>query len=235
MSTPNLTIYLQALGGKFLGPHAYNTAEITVTLTYSGGILNIPYAGTDDGNPNTQYQPGATSPFPILTQQTQGNPVVNYLTIDGSTYCAQASVTPAVPFEIATLNISIPTPLAQPLLLQEQVFLSGYNNNMQTVTIPVPGLQLTDAQYDSQTNTASVYVKMMCGCPVSNTSDWPPSDFVVSAKVTYNGSSTVNYGLQLDPSTASLFTGSGFADPGNITAVSFIATQLSTGNFGCAI
>ena len=54
MSTNNayLFIYLQALGGKFLGPNAFNNSEIEISFKYSGGSFSIPYpiiASTNDG------------------------------------------------------------------------------------------------------------------------------------------------------------------------------------------
>lgn len=244
MSTPNLTVYIQALGGKLLGPHSYYTANdgITVTLTYSGGNVNMPYPqqAANDGSPSTTYLPGATTPFPILTQQANGNPTVNYLTLPatsgGGIICAQATITSATPFEVGTLNISIPTPNGGPLILTEQVFLSGYNNGMQTVTVPVPGLLLVNGVYSMGQNSASVLVKMMCGCPIENNGTWPPADFIVQAVVTYNGSSApAYYPMQFDGTTASLFTASGFGDPDQMTSVNIIAIQVSTGNFGCCV
>lgn len=244
MSNPNFTVFLQALGGKLLGPHSYYTANdgIIVTLSYSGGGITMPYPqqAANDGSPSTTYLPGATTPFPILTQQANGNPIVNYLTLPatsgGSIICAQATITPAFPFEIGTLNISVPTPNGAPITITEQVFLSANNDNMQTVTVPVPGLLLENGVYSLGQNSASVLVKMMCGCPIENNGIWPPSDFEVQAVTSYIGTSTPSYyPMQFDGSTASLFTASGFGNTAQMDAVVIIARQLSTGNFGCCV
>mgnify|MGYP001449042624 CR=1 FL=1 len=49
-TTAHITIYLQALGGKFLGPNAYNTNDIKLSLTLDGKPTPITYQLTDNVN-----------------------------------------------------------------------------------------------------------------------------------------------------------------------------------------
>src|ERR1700761_6931351 len=79
----DIDVYLQAVGGKYLGPHAHDMDDIRITLTYPNHEREIcynPSKSKDDGTVDTTFTDGLSSPFPILSQQSSGGPLVNYLT-----------------------------------------------------------------------------------------------------------------------------------------------------------
>lgn len=239
MKTANLFIYLQALGGKFLGPNAYDNANINVSFQYSGGQFNIPYqviASTNDGAISPIFTAGSSSPMPILTpaSETGQNPSVNYLTANINTIMglSNAFSLPEAP-ELATLTVSIPTPSGKNLSLSQGVWLFP-EQQLYKITVIVPGL-LVEPNTPPSSTEISVYVKMMCGCKVSvnlPTSFWSPSDFMVNASVTFNDGTTQQYALCFyNTSNDSLF----IADVPNanqIQSISYYAQQNSTGNYG---
>jgi hypothetical protein len=49
-TTAKITIYLQALGGKFLGPNAYKHDSIKLSITLQGNTLPIAYQLKPNGN-----------------------------------------------------------------------------------------------------------------------------------------------------------------------------------------
>lgn len=232
-----ITVYLQALGGKFLGPHAYMTDEITVTLAYSGGTISLPYAlgsMSNDGSISTDFTVGSSSFMPILTAQQSGNPVVNYLTADANTISAQAELVLTNDSETGMLSISVPRPDGAPLVLEQSVLLVQ-TQTMYNPIIVVPGLLLIPGQGDPDPYSISVFVKMMCGCQVTinmPTSFWSPSDFTVSAEVWYADGSMQVCQLSFDVTTNNSLFHTGVEDYYNIVQVNFTARQSSTGNYG---
>lgn len=229
-----------------MGPHAYNTDSIIVSISYSGGDVRLPYTLTntsDDGNISGTFSDPSAAGFstfmPILTQPSQvGQPVsVNYLTADfANTIVANGILTLNNGFEIATLSVSVPNPngmlsFSQPIALYPQ-------QQSYRIVLAVPGLLLT--ANTSAVGTLSVLVTMMCGCKVTQstattTSYWTPSDFIVNAAVTYSNGSTENYTMTFDEaSNDSVFTATISTTQGKPTQVIFTATQISTGNNGYA-
>ena len=110
VTTANITVYLQAVGGHFLGAHAYDPANILLNLSYSGGSTAIPYAVipnfTDDGNVSPEFTNGASSFMPIITIP-QAAPVaavtlVNFLSVDFTTATGRLSFN--LQFEISNLK-----------------------------------------------------------------------------------------------------------------------------------
>jgi hypothetical protein len=237
--TANLFIYLQALGGKFLGPNAYNNSEIKVTFRYSGGEFEIPYnviASTNDGQISPVFSLGNSSPMPILTpsELSGQNPIVNYLTTNINTIMAlsKAFDLPNTN-EIAILTINIPTPSGKSLCYIESVLLIP-QQEFYKITVVIPGL-LVEPNATNIANNISVYVKMMCGCKVSvglPTSFWSPSDFMVNANVIYKDGSVQSYPLSFDTQANDSLFVAPVSDAENIKSISFYAQQASTGNFG---
>ncbi len=239
MKTANLFIYLQALGGKFLGPNAYDNANIKVSFQYSGGQFEIPYqviASTNDGVISPTFTAGSSSPMPILTPTSEAgqNPSVNYLTTNINTIMGLSNTfsLPEAP-ELATLTVSIPTPSGENLNLTQGVWLIP-EQQFYKITVVVPGL-LVEPNTSSSSTEISVYVKMMCGCKVSvnlPTSFWSPNDFMVNASVTFNDGTTQQYALSFDnTSNDSLFTAD-VPNANQIQSINFYAQQNSTGNYG---
>jgi hypothetical protein len=237
----NLTIHLQAIGGHFLGANAYDPANIILNLSYSGGSVNIPYIVTthftDDGNVSPEFIVGASSFMPIITipQPAPAAPVtlVNFLSGDFTTVAGRLNFNLPATVEFAELSVSIPTTLDRPFLIKQSVILNPAQTSYQ-VTIPVPGLYLSQAD---ETGSIAVFVKMMCGCPVTEgppASLWPANDFTVYANVLDVTGVTTPYLLTYAANQTgnSLFSAALLSNQAKITSVSFTAFQKSTGNYG---
>lgn len=239
MKTANLFIYLQALGGKFLGPNAYDNTNIKVSFQYSGGSFEIPYQvlpSTNDGMISPIFSTGNSTVAPILTPSVAAgeNPAVNYLTTNLNTIMGLST-----PFNLpndieqGTLSIVIPTPSGTNLCLEQGVWLLP-QQEFYKITVIVPGL-LVEPNTSSASGSISVYVKMMCGCKVSvglPVSFWSPSDFIVNANVNYADGTTQQYPLSFDStSNDSLFVAQ-VANSEQIKSINFYAQQISTSNYG---
>lgn len=240
----NITIYLQALGAHYLGAHACNVADISISLKYSGGAISIPYPVTanftDDGNTSPQFVSGASSFMPIITvPQAPPGPttaMVNFLSPDFTTVCGKASIVLPAAIEFAELTVSIPTSLNMPMLLKQHVLLNPAQPDY-LVTVVVPGLYLTP--YEMQGNVA-VLVKMMCGCPVTlgpPASLWPANDFIVYANVLDTAGNVTAHSLTYEAGQTgnSLFTAPLLPNQEPVKSVTFTAVQKSTGNCGAVV
>ena len=238
----NITVYLQAIGGHYLGANAYDPANITLILSYSGGSVNIPYQVTphftDDGNVSAGFTDGASSFMPIITipQPATATPVtlVNFLSGDFTTVAGRLSFNLPAAIEFAELSVSIPTTtLNKPFLIKQSVILNPLQTGYQFI-IPVPGLYLS---LGDVTGSIAVNVKMMCGCPVTlgpPASLWPANDFTVFANVQDVAGLNTPYLLTYtaNQTTNSLFSAALLSNQAKISSVSFTAFQKSTGNYG---
>jgi hypothetical protein len=242
--TANISIYLQAIGGHFLGANAYNPANISVSLSYSGGNINIPYPLTthfsDDGNVSPHFTDGASSFLPVITipppPPAAQVPTVNFLSADFTTVAARAVITLPAAVEMATLTVSVPTTMGMPVLLSQQ-FLLNPAQPAYKIIVPVAGLYLSAA---AVTESIAVFVKMMCGCPVTAgppASLWPFTDFTVYANVLDTSGGNTAYLLMYDTAQTgnSLFTAPLLNNQKPVKSVSFTAFQKSTGNYGVLV
>ena len=243
--TANITVYLQAVGGHFLGAHAYDPSNIIINFSYTGVSVSIPYQVTtnftDDGNVSTDFTPGASSFLPIITipQPATAAPVtlVNFLSGDFTTAAGKLSFNLPAAIEFAELSVSIPTTtLDKPFLIKQSVILNPGQTGYQVI-IPVPGLYLS---LGDVTGSIAVNVKMMCGCPVSlgpPASLWPANDFTVYANVLDINGTTTPYLLTYtaNQATNSLFSATLLTNQAKITSVTFTAFQKSTGNYGAFV
>src|SRR5579859_5703596 len=141
----SIAVYLQALGGKFLGPNAYNPENIQISFLYKGGGMALPYyqTGMDDGTISGIFTAGASSFMPILTMGGGGGqPVVHYLAADSNTVAGKGEIELSAEKERAELVVSIPRSCGGPLMMDQSVLLvkelTGYK-----ITIVVPGLFLS--------------------------------------------------------------------------------------------
>lgn len=239
MNPINITVYLQALGGKLLGPNAYNPDynSITVTININGAITTLNYdAGStiDDGNFTPLVSGSTPYLLPILTPNNFNGGQVDYLATDSNTVAATGSLTifSATP---ATITASIPYPTATnfPLTIEQNVLLIPTQPSY-TFTLIIPGLLLEENPVAPAAGTISVLVKMMCGCQVTvNTykSYWSPDDFDVIAYVYYSDGDIVPYVMAFDlDSNNSSFTAN-ITDT-SYTNIYYTAQQRSTGNYG---
>jgi hypothetical protein len=242
--TANISIYLQAVGGHFLGANAYDPANINVSLSYSGGNINIPYPLTthfsDDGNVSAHFTDGASSFLPIITipQPPPAAQVatVSFLSADFTTVAATAAIALPVAVEMATLTVSIPTTMGMPILLSQQFMLNPAQPAYKII-VPVAGLYLSAA---AVTGSIAVFVKMMCGCPVTAgppASLWPFDDFTVYANVQDTSGGNTVYLLTYDTAQTgnSLFTAPLLNNQKPVKSVNFTAFQKSTGNYGVLV
>jgi hypothetical protein len=247
-TTAKITIYLQALGGKFLGPNAYQTDGIKLSLTLPGNTLPVSYQLSDNVNdgaigpkflnslPSIQ---GISSFLPILTPMptTGSDPAVNYLTPNNLTICGTVAVTISQPSVLGTVSVSIPRPQGDDLVLTQSVALNQMQADYRVIVV-VPGLLLEKPPASAiagMSGSIFVYVKMMCGCPITTgipKSYWAQNDFLVFAEVIYkNGWSNRQNLTFMSDETPSLFHAA-VDDIADIKQVNFTARQKSTGNTG---
>jgi hypothetical protein len=247
-TTANITIYLQALGGKFLGPNAYNTDNIKLSITLQGDTLPITYHLKDNVNdgaigPNFISSlpsiEGISSFLPILTPtpDTGSDPAVNYLTPNNLTICGTVAVTLSRPTALGTVSVSIPRPQGDDLVLTQSIALNQMQVDYRVIVV-VPGLLLEEPPASAMPDASDsifVYVKMMCGCPITTgipKSYWAQNDFLVSAEVIYKDGGSDSQSLTFtSDATPSLFHAA-VNDGANIKRVNFTARQKSTGNIG---
>lgn len=241
MSPLNITVYLQALGGKLLGPNAYNPNydSIAVRIDVDGTPIDLNYdasSSIDDGNFTPLVSGRTPYLLPILTPNDSNGGQVDYLAADSNTVTATpyatapiviGSVTPA------TIIATVPYPDSTPLTITQSVLLIPTQSSY-TFTLIVPGLLLEQNTATPPDGGISVLVKMMCGCQVTvNTykSYWSPEDFDVTAYVTYSDGSIVTYTMNFDAtSNDSSFIAT--IDDLSYTQIYYTAQQRSTGNYG---
>ncbi len=236
-----INIFLQALGGKFLGPNAFNNTGIQLSLQYSRGTIPVPYLVvpgiTDDGVISTSFTNGTSSFLPILTMPVSGsgNPTVNYLTPDVHTIVGKTGIFLPDTNETAVLYVTIPVPSGKPLVFSQMVLLNPQQTNY-TVTVVVPGLLLVaNTNIVVPPNNISVYVAMMCGCKITTglpASFWTYTDFAVSARVTYDDGTQKQVELIFDKKINLSMFRAPVLNFNNILRVNFAAQQRSTGNYG---
>jgi hypothetical protein len=247
-TTAKITIYLQALGGKFLGPNAYKTDSIKLSISLQGNIHPVTYKLKDkvnDGEIGPNFISslpsitGISSFLPILTPMpaTGSDLAVNYLTPNNLTICGTVDVTVSQPSILGTVSVSIPRPQGDNLVLTQSIALNQMQVDYRVIVV-VPGLLLEEPPTDAipdMSNSIFLYVKMMCGCPITTgipKSYWAQNDFLVSAEIIYKngGSDRQNLTFTSD-ATPSLFHTT-VKDIANIKLVHFTARQKSTGNIG---
>jgi hypothetical protein len=244
-TTANLTIYLQALGAHFLGAHAYNNSQISVQFQYSGGTIDIPYIAnpnfTDDGNTTPHFVSGASSFMPVITvpqaPPASNDATINFLTADYTTIAGRGILVLPDTLEYATITVSIPTTAMDAAkILTQQVLLSPGIPNYQ-ITVIVQGLYLEPVVLPGN---VAVFVKMMCGCPVTMgppASLWPANDFTVYANVTDENGVVTAYPMSYanPQATNSLFTALLSATQNAPAKIIYTALQKSTGNYGVVV
>jgi hypothetical protein len=244
LQTAGISVYLQALGGHFLGANAYDPANITISLNYSVGLIPIPYiittCFTDDGNVSPNFTTGASSFMPIISipQPLPAAQIatVNFLSADFTTIAGKASIPLPTAIEFASLEISVPTTLGKPMLFKQQVLLNPGQPAYKIIVV-VPGLYLSASGIKG---SVAVFVKMMCGCPVTAgppASLWPSNDFTVYANVLDTSGNTTSYLLTYDAAQTgnSLFSALLLPDQKPVKSVTFTALQKSTGNYGVLV
>jgi hypothetical protein len=247
-TTAKITIYLQALGGKFLGPNAYQTDSIKLSLTLPGDTLPITYQLRDNVNdgaigPNFLSSlpsiKGISSFLPILTPMpaSGSDPAVNYLTPNNLTICGTVAVTVSQPSVPGTVSVRIPRPQGDDLVLTQSIALNQMQADYRVIMV-VPGLLLekpTASAIPDMSGSIFVCVKMMCGCPITTgipKSYWAQDDFIVSAEVIYKNGGSDRQNLKFtSDATPSLFHAA-INDIATIKLVNFTARQKSTGNIG---
>lgn len=245
MNSVNITVFLQAAGGKFLGPNAYSNSNIRIYLIVEGKSYPFNYdaaaSGIDDGNISQQFSNASPYASPILTLQTSGsgNPIsqyqTNYLSIDDNTVRGTVSVSlPDAPYINATIQAYVPKPTGLTLLVEQLIVLVPQQTEY-TFLLPVAGLLLEPNPVTQPDGFLSVLVKMMCGCKITvgnPNSFWSPDDFDVVANVTFADNSTVAYPMNFDGSSNDSSFYAGIPAASRVLFVCYTAQQHSTGNVG---
>jgi len=246
-TTARITVYIQALGGKFLGPNAYHTNDIKLTLTLAGKSVPITYKyveGMNDGEVGTSFvyenSPTVTqsSFLPILTPNTANpsSPAVNYLTPIEGTIHGQIEADVSQEEILGTLSANIPRPGGEDLVLTQSIALNRMQSDYRAIMI-VPGLLLEkpkSSEIPPNENSLFLLVKMMCGCPIKadiTKPVWVASDFDVSAEIFLKSGKRFTEKLTFYPdATTSLFRAP--ANVADIHMANFTAKQKSTENIG---
>ena len=243
MATASITIYLQALGGKFLGPNAYQTDNIKINLSYSGGQVDFPYqlvpGVSDDGIISQGFTDGSSSFMPILNMPglSGQNPNVFYLTPGPHTIAATGELELPPSNEIASLQVSIPSPNDNMLQFTQAVILTPEQTDYR-ITVVVPGLLLQANTENPIPGAVSVFATMMCGCKATvglPTSFWNPNDFTVSANVLYKNGTQMAYTLSLNEQTNNSLCSAPVQNDAEIQSIDFTAQQKSTANYGALL
>ena len=246
-TTGKITVYFQALGGKFLGPNAYKTDSIKLSLTLDGNTLPITYQLGNKANDGvigadfvaSRSTTGLSSFLPILTPGSGkgSSPAVNYLTPNKLTICGRVAVTVSQPVVLATVSARIPRPQGADLILKQSIALNQLQEDYRVILV-APGLLLEEPPPSALPDTSNrifVYVKMMCGCPITTgipKSYWAQNDFIVVAEVIRkNGGSRRQNLTFTSDATPSLFQAT-VKDLADVKLVNFTARQKSTGNIG---
>jgi hypothetical protein len=166
-----------------------------------------------------------------------GGPALNYLTPNNLTICGTVAVILSQPSVPGTLSVSIPRPQGDDLVFTQSIALNQMQGEYRVIVV-VPGLLLeehTAAPLPYMSDSIFVYVKMMCGCPITTgipKSYWAQDDFLVSAEVIYKNGESKRPNLSfMSDATPSLFYAA-VDDFANIKLVNFTARQKSTGNIG---
>jgi hypothetical protein len=245
-TTANFEIYLQALGGKFIGQNAFEPAQINVHVFVNGAEHPLPYFSgpnkttPDDGEVSPAFVDGLSTVAPILTNQPTKAVVpvaVHFLTPQpGITVVAKGAIDLTNANETAELVVYYPIPgpnnTVKTLTIRQPVVLNAFQLNYR-FTVLIPGLLVHTPVLSG--NQVAAVVTMMCGCRVSNGSTppyWLPADFTVVANVVYKDKSIQQLPLSLLPEgTSSTFAGT-LPGSAGIESVTVLANQKSTGNFG---
>lgn len=244
-TTANFEVYLQALGGKFIGQNAFLPHQIKVSIFINGIVHPLSYYSgktnpPDDGEVGPAYFDGSSSVVPILTNNPTKAVVpvtINYLTPQpGITVVAKGSADLNNANEIAELVVEYPIPgpnnTIKTLTIRQPMQLNAFQLQYKT-TVLIPGLLVHTPTLKD--NKLSAVVTMMCGCRVSNGSTppyWLPADFKVLAQVAYKNQPSVQLPLSLvREGSASEFEGT-LTNTTDIESITVIANQQSTGNFG---
>lgn len=189
-----LVIRPAARGGKYLGPDAANANHKSALVL----ILNprteeiVTYGIVDASNPKS------AGPANLMDPVSRGAPFA----VDSNTVQVQLGVEISEPTDFRVLIFGPLKHLDQARLAQADItVLPGVNvgsgpQNPEGLVIEVPGLCISNVSADwegSQVN-CTAKVTMMCGCPISNKTDWPwpDTDFSVQL-VTYMKSEAVHY------------------------------------------
>ncbi len=242
-STTEFNVYVQALGGKFLGPNAYEKDQIKVVLNTAKENYKFSYykQGMDDGEILPNFVDGISSFMPIITPQplnAQLPITVHYLTPGNDTVVASHLIDLPDEIQTAHLIVDVPSPNGHLRFVQEVLLGKDISTNkikdpiVYKTTVVVPGLLVWQPVLFQ--NYISIVVTMMCGCKVSNlvnTTFWEPSDFEVYAYTEHYDQGRSILRLEFNAhSPDSRFEGK--IQMSGIKSIFFAARQISTGNYG---
>ena len=243
LAATKLLVRVQAKGGKFLADDI-GGAEVTIREARTGERLGGGLVqGGDSGSLGTVYAANA-SQLAVVTPGSPGKPpTIRWLVPDSK-----------------TSNLTVELPLTRPTLLEVEAYgpLGGLQSAQRVVSttwavpgqpidqgpgfvVELPGLVVQIQEPPTHLNLETVpatvpfkvNVTMMCGCPISPSEPWLPTDFVVTADIGLVGQApTKTVTLGFANMAPSLFTGQIVLTKPGYYQAAITAVQQSTGNVG---
>jgi len=236
--TTSLLVRVQALGGKFLGPDI-GYSLVTIRDVFTGNVLAQGLAEGDSGQLVTSAAPPAGATTGAI--------------VTGSTF---QWLVPTAGSPSPTAGLQADFDLDQPMLVEisAETLAHGATNGHRVAArtwlvpgvdvVAEPGLVLTMPGLNVQLLAPSVlepacsplqvkaWVTMMCGCKISDSTDWPPGEFTVTAMaIDADGNCAASQAMTLQQT--SVFGAELTLPPGDYQLV-VTAVQGATSNQGSA-
>jgi len=237
----SILVRVQALGGKFLGPDiGYSLVSIRDAGT--GEVLAQGVASGDSGVLTTNTAPSAP-PAGATTNTVITGTSFQWLSADSGTAGFQTTLDLDVPLlvDISAAALINGAPSSEHVTSARMWLTPGVDLTTEPgLVLVMPGLNVqfltpNPVQPASSPLSITVWVTMMCGCKISTTTDWPPSEFTVVLNVLdLSGNSVAQQPLDLQQ-TSVYYNQQPIDLPANAGYQLIVtAVQASTSNCGSA-
>jgi len=237
----SVLIRVQALGGKFLGPDI-GYSLVTIRDAVTGEVLAQGVASGDSGVLTTNTAPSAP-PAGATTNTVITGMSFQWLSPDAGTAGFRTTLDLDVPLlvDISAAALINGLPSSEHVTSARMWLTPGVNFTADPgLVLVMPGLNVqfltpNPAQPAASPLSVTAWVTMMCGCKISTTTDWPPSEFnVVLTVLDLAGNSIAQQTLELQQ-TSVYYNHQPIDLPANADYQLVItALQASTSNSGSA-
>ena len=205
-ASTDVSVYVLALGGKFLGSKV-GFAQVTITVGTKSvsGTANMGYPAGQDGSGIVGLIMGQPLPWGTLPR-----------TDDAASFTTKLSLSKPT---LATVTATTCDGVS---VSSQQWIVPGQNRTgPNAIVLIVPGLRVAVPSY-AATKPFVATVEMMCGCVIDNVF-WPEGNFSVVARLRGGGTLPLAY---TGPSTFSATV------PAKEKVIGVIATEAINGNTG---